>query len=64
MPHGVPNASNKRRRRFRLGAVVLLGVAAASWLALRAGDPLADARQGGTFVSTEAGGDPTKPHLG
>ncbi len=28
------------------------------------GDPLADARQGGTFVSTEAGGDPTKPHLG
>ncbi len=28
------------------------------------GDPLADARQGGTFVSTESGGDPTKPHLG
>ena len=28
------------------------------------GDPLADARQGGRFVSTEAGGDPTKPHLG
>ena len=27
------------------------------------GDPLADARQGGRFVSTEAGGDPTKPHL-
>lgn len=28
------------------------------------GDPLADSRQGGTFVSTESGGDPTKPHLG
>ena len=28
------------------------------------GDPLADAHQGGAFVSTEAGGDPTKPHLG
>lgn len=27
------------------------------------GDPLADARQGGAFVSTESGGDPTKPHL-
>jgi len=25
------------------------------------GDPLADALQGGSFVSTEAGGDPTKP---
>ncbi len=25
------------------------------------GDPLADARQGGAFVSTEAGGDPAKP---
>jgi len=28
------------------------------------GDPLADAMQGGSFVSTEVGGDPTKPHLG
>jgi len=27
------------------------------------GDPLADAMQGGSFVSTERGGDPTKPHL-
>ncbi|MHA1153135.1 MAG: NAD-dependent epimerase/dehydratase family protein [Alphaproteobacteria bacterium] len=27
------------------------------------GDPLADAHQGGTFVSTESGGDPLKPHL-
>jgi len=27
------------------------------------GDSLADALQGGTFVSTESGGDPTKPHL-
>ena len=27
------------------------------------GDPLADALQGGAFVSTEAGGDPTKPDL-
>jgi uronate dehydrogenase len=28
------------------------------------GDPLADAHQGGAFVTTETGGDPTKPHLG
>jgi hypothetical protein len=27
------------------------------------GDPLGDTLQGGAFVSTEAGGDPTKPDL-
>jgi len=28
------------------------------------GDPFADSHQGGAFVSTESGGDPTKPDLG